>query len=87
MTIQQLKKVHAKIMAMIIKSNSRSASVTFRTFGKNLDGDDEFLVDFFDMDWFEWNNNNPPNIYLWSTEKQGEEWIALVGRFLNRQKI
>ena len=74
-------------MAMIIKSDSKSATVSFRTFGKyEYEEEKDFLLDFFDIGWYEYNGENPPSVYLRSTEKEGMDYVELVGRFLNRPK-
>jgi len=84
MTIQQLKDIHAKIMDLIIKSNSDSATVIFRTFGTNPQGEQEYMVDFFDKTWFQWNGGNPPTLYSRNGENEGQDYVELVKRFLNR---
>jgi len=72
---------------MIIKSDSKSATVSFRTFGKcGYREEKDFLLDFFDISWYEYNGGNQPSVYLQSTEKEGMDYVELVGRFLNRPK-
>lgn len=76
MTIKQLKKVHAEIMDLIIKSGSGSATVTFRRFD-----DGSFMVSFYDTDFMQ--PGKPDTV--WSNHSdlsEGQKLIERVREFL-----